>query len=201
MAKQNIPRPIRIAKIDTWKAVIIAIITAISGIVTTYIASPPKTPTEAQLQNVRNLSIEGRWKYVCTDYNDLYQHGGRFEVIKQDNGALQLRGERMWKDIYDTVKHAWNCNDFKGNEIIPWNSIWIYVHDKTQFNMEYEMIDHSIVKKGYCTATIIADKGDVQKIEGYFYQLLPTTPLLAGRVAFEKVTDSDYNNPVWKKNH
>lgn len=189
------------AKIDLWKAVIIALITAASGIVTTYIALPRKPATAIDLQGLGNLSIEGKWLYVCTDYNGQYQHGGRFKVGKRSDGALQLNGERMWKDVQDSLTLKWSCTEFKSEKITPWNSHWIYVHDENQFNMEYEITVDGKVVKGYCTGSITSENSNVEKIEGYFYQLLPTTPLLAGRVTFTKVTDADYSNPLWRKNH
>jgi hypothetical protein len=122
-------------------------------------------------------------------------------VSKQTNGSLQLNGERMWKDIQDEQSSKWLCKDFKGDKILPRKSHWIYVHDDNQFNMEYEITVDGHIIKGYCNGDITSENNDVQKIEGYFYQLLPQTPLLAGRVTFYKVTDNDFNNPVWRKNH
>lgn len=195
------PFPTNAVTIDLWKAIILATITAVSGIVTTYIASPKKPASAMEKQGLENLSIQGKWIYVCTDYNGKYQHGGRFKVSKQSSGALQLNGERMWKDILSEDSTKWRCNVFTGNQIFPWKSLWIYVHDENQFNMEYEITVDGQVIKGYCNGDITAEGNQVQKIEGYFYQLLPRTPLLAGRITFNKVTDNDYNNPAWRKNH
>jgi hypothetical protein len=176
MANPNISA----AKIELWKALIIALITAATAIFTTYIAIPDKPATAVDKQGLGNLSIQGKWLYACTDYNGKYQHGGRFKVSKQTNGSLQLNGERMWKDIQVEQSSKWVCNDFKGDKILPWKSHWIYVHDDNQFNMEYEITVDGHVIKGYCNGDITSENNDVQKIEGYFYQLLPQTPLLAG---------------------
>ena len=189
------------SRIDLWQAIIIALITAIASIITTYIAQPSKPATAIDKQGLGNLSIQGKWLYVCTDYNKKYQHGGRFKVNKLSNGALQLNGERMWKDVQNVQSAKWICNEFKGDQILPWKSNWIYVHDENQFNMEYEITVNGDVIKGYSNGDITIENNQVQKIEGYFYQLLPQTPLLAGRITFYKVTDNDYNDPIWRKSH
>ena len=190
---------ISVAKIDLWKAVILALITAVAGLITSFITLPEKAALGKQ--GLGNLSLQGEWIYVCTDYNGKYQHGGRFTVSEQPDGSLRLDGERMWKDIQDEKSGKWTCTKFNSNKILPWNSRWIYVHDDNQFNMEYEITVDKDIIKGYCYGAITSNNNDVQKIEGYFHQLLPQTPLLAGRVTFYKVSDNQYNDPDWRKNH
>lgn len=186
-------------KVEVWKAAAAAIITAIASIITTIIVSPPKDPSAKAMQGLQDLSLNGKWLYVCTDYNGFYQHGGTFTVTTLSDGALQLNGLRMWKDTYDTVNKVWSCKTFTSEKILPWYSTWIYVHARNQFNMEYEITVDGQIVKGYCTGSIKEGNAEVQKIEGYFYQLLPRIPLLAGRVTFNKVGDSEYFHPVWER--
>lgn len=200
---KDIPEPnptVASAKIARSSAIIVALITACFGFLTAYIAIPSKPPTQLQKQGFENLSIEGKWKYICTDYNGLYQHGGRFTVSKNSLGAMQLSGERMWRNTYDSLTKSWIFNEFKGTSVLTWKSRWIYVHNVNDFNMEYEIIVNGESVKGYCTANIVQDHNQIQKMDGSFYQLLPRTPLLAGTIKFIKVTDYDYDNPVWSKN-
>jgi len=183
------------------KTVIVAIITSITSVFTTWMALPNKPATAIDKQGLRDLSIEGMWLYVCTDYNEKYQHGGRFEVKRNIDGSLKLEGQRMWKDIQNDTTRKWKCNNFQNEKIIRWSSKWIYVHDENQFNMEYEMDKDGEIIKGYCTGAITSEDKQVERIDGYFYQLLPRTPLLAGRIIFYKVSKGEYNNPSWRKNH
>lgn len=92
------------AKLAKWgflQTVIVALITAGAGIFTGYLAIPHKTdPLEKQ--GLSTITLEGKWKYICTSFDGSYQHGGRFIVQKEADGSLILNGERMWKDIKDT---------------------------------------------------------------------------------------------------
>jgi hypothetical protein len=190
---------IEVARIGMKQAVIVALITAfagiITGILTGYFALPK--PIDPQIkQGVKDLSLEGKWKYICTDYKLKYQHGGRFYIEKDDHGGLILIGQRMFKDVYNDSASKWSSKTFPSSGYANWNSTWIYVRDNVQFNFEYEIT--SLNKKGYCTGHINKVRDIVQSITGNFYQLFPAENL-AGSVIFTKITDEEYANPVWDR--
>jgi hypothetical protein len=190
---------VEIAKIGMRQAIIIAVITAFSGIITGiftgYFAIPKPIDPQIQ-QGVKDLSLEGKWKYVCTDYKREYQHGGRFYIEKDSHGGLILVGQRMFKDVKNDTLNKWVPKVFPSSEYANWNSTWIYVHDNVQFNFEYEITSYG--KKGYCTGRINKENNKIQSITGNFYQLFPAENL-AGSVIFTKISDVEYASPSWDR--
>lgn len=186
---------VKIAEIGMKQAIIISMITSLTGVITGYYTI--KKPVDPQeVQGVTKLDLEGKWKYICTDFNGKYQHGGRFYIEKQANGALLLVGQRMFKDTIIEKANKWVPHNFKPSEYLGWNSNWIYVNSNTQFNFEYFI--NTTNTKGYCTGYIEKDGSKVSRIDGHFYQLLPSKNL-AGQVVFIKISENEYNNPSWQR--
>ncbi len=186
-------------KLEIWKAIIGAIITAIIGGLFAYIFIPK--PIDQEKRQVGNLSLEGKWKYICTSYDGSYQHGGRFVVQKEPSGSLILNGDRMWRDEYDSVTKEWKCVNYKESDYKSWKTNWIYIKDNTQMMFEYELqVDQTV--KGYCTGVINEnDKGEVKAVDGWFYVLGQKNPLY-GKILFKKVSVSEFNDSTTlAKNH
>ena len=191
---------VRVATIGLWQSIIIAIITAAAGIVTGYLASPNKPePAERQLGNV---TLEGKWKYICTSFDGSYQHGGRFQVQKASDGSLYLIGERMWRDTYDSISKSWVNKDFNEADYLQWRTNWIYVNKDSEMYFEYEIPTQKNGKiSGYCSGTITSQNGKVEYVKGNFY-VLNAEQILKGQIIFKIVSDDDYNSKqTLPKNH
>ncbi len=194
-----------VAKIARRQAITISIITAIAGIITGIIAGylgiPHKIDPVKQ-QGFKNISLNGKYKYLCTSFDGTYQHGGRIIVQKGADGSLVLHGERMWKDIKDTITNKWHDSNFAEGNYLQWSSDWIYVINDSKINFEYEISSQNNLIKGYCTGDILTDeKGKVQSLTGNFY-VLNSKPILNGSMLFQAVNDSIYNTKsTLKKNH
>lgn len=188
----------KLAKMNFWQTIIVALITAIAGIVTGYIAIPHKIDP-LQQQGLSKLTLEGKWKYICTSFDGSYQHGGRFTVQKEPDGSLILSGQRMWKDTLNTLTNTWFNKDFNEAEYMNWHTNWIFVRNNTQMNFEYHI--PSLEKTGYCTGIINSENDKVISVTGEFY-VLKQTPVLNGQITFKRVTDEDYNSKsTLTKNH
>jgi hypothetical protein len=188
----------KLAKMGFWQTIIVALITAIAGIITGYIAIPHKIDP-LQQQGLSKLTLEGKWKYICTSFDGSYQHGGRFTVQKEPDGSLILNGQRMWKDTQDTLTKAWTNKEFNEAEYMNWHTNWIFVRNKTQMNFEYYIPAQE--KTGYCTGIINSENDKVVSVTGEFY-VLKQTPILNGQITFKRVTDEDYNSKsTLTKNH
>lgn len=90
--KQQTDSQASLAKWGFWQTIIVALITAIAGIITGYIAIPHKI-SPLDKQGLSTLTLEGKWKYICTSFDGTYQHGGRLVVQKEKDGSLVLNGE------------------------------------------------------------------------------------------------------------
>jgi hypothetical protein len=196
---QGVDKEFKVAKLGLWQSITIAIITAVAGIITGYITSPNKTdPVERQLGS---LTLEGRWKYICTSFDGTYQHGGRFQVQKEKDGTLYLVGERMWRDSYDTLTKTWKNKDFNESDYLQWHTNWIYVKNNAKMNFEYEIPMQKGNILGYCTGDITSQNGKVEYVKGNFY-VLNAEEILKGQIIFKTVNDEEYNNKQsLPKNH
>lgn len=190
-----------IARIGLWQAIGVAAITAISGGLTAYYAIPPRVDPQ-ESQGVKEIGLSGKWKYICTSFDGSYQHGGRFEVRADDDGALFLSGERMWRDTKDAMTGNWTCRSYKESDFLQWHSNWIFVRNNTQMNFEYTipMVDREV--KGYATGAISTDvEGRVTHVRGQFY-VLNNMPVLTGQIIFRRVSEEDYHSTTTlPKNH
>lgn len=192
-------KEIKVAKLSLMTTIIVALITAIGGIVAGYVALPHK-PDPLAIQGLDNVSLEGKWKYICTSFDGSYQHGGRFTVQKQKDGSLILNGERIWSDTKDTLNN-WICKTYPESEYLHWFTNWIFVKDDSKMNFEYVIPMQDRTVTGYCTGIIDAEDKQVKSVKGNFY-VLNDTPILTGQIIFRKVTDEDYNSgSTLSKNH
>jgi hypothetical protein len=184
-----------------WQTIIVAAITAIGGIITGYIGLPHKADP-LDKQGLTDISLVGKWKYICTSFDGSYQHGGRFIVQKEKDGSLILNGERMWRDIKDTLFDGWIEKTYEESEYLLWHTNWIFVRNKTQMNFEYHipMQDREII--GYCTGIINSmENSEVTSVKGQFY-VLNQVPILTGQIIFKRVTEEDYSSrTTLVKNH
>ena len=193
-------KEIKVAKIGLWTTIIVALITALGGIATGYIALPHK-PDPLAIQGLENLSLEGKWKYICTSFDGSYQHGGRFSVQKERDGSLILNGERMWRDTKDTISNKWTDKNYAESDYLQWHTNWIFVKNDLKINFEYEIPMKDRTVTGYCTGIIDAKNGKVQSVKGNFY-VLNDTPILTGQIIFKKVSDDDFSSKsTLAKNH
>lgn len=198
--KQQTDSQASLAKWGFWQTIIVALITAIAGIITGYIAIPHKI-SPLDKQGLSTLTLEGKWKYICTSFDGTYQHGGRLVVQKEKDGSLVLNGERMWRDTKDTLTQKWTCKNFEESDYLFWNTNWILVRNDTQINFEYKipMKDRDVI--GYCSGIIDSDDGKVVCIKGNFY-VINQSPILTGQIIFKRVTDDDYGSKsTLTKNH
>jgi hypothetical protein len=197
---QGVDINVKVAKIGLWQSIIIAIITAIAGIVTGFIASPSKTDP-LDKQGLSKLTLEGKWKYICTSFDGSYQHGGRFKVQKDKDGTLYLVGERMWRDTKDTTTGIWTNKEYLESDYLQWHTNWIFVNKSSQMNFEYEIPTQTANILGYCSGRIYAEKDTVEYVKGNFY-VLNENPILTGQIIFKRVTNNDYNSTqTLPKNH
>ena len=197
---QGVDTNVKVARIGLWQSIIIAIITAIAGIVTGFIASPSKTDP-LDKQGLGKLTLEGKWKYICTSFDGSYQHGGRFKVQKDKDGALYLVGERMWRDTKDAITGTWTNKEYLESDYLQWHTNWIFVNKNSQMNFEYEIPTQKANILGYCSGRIYSEKDTVEYVKGNFY-VLNENPILTGQIIFKRVTNDDYNSTqTLPKNH
>ena len=180
----------RTAMIALWQAVLVTIITTIGGIVTGYIALPHKIDPIEQ-QGLGNVNIEGKWKYVCTKFGGKYQHGGRLNIQKGDDGSLILCGQRTWCDTKDSLKKEWTQKIYPPSEYLNWHSNWIFARNSTQIHLEYEIPMESGSIIGYCTGNIISENKIARIIQGNYY-VVNAMPISTGKMIFERVSDQEY---------
>jgi hypothetical protein len=186
---------LRVAQISLWKSIIITIAGAL---ISAFFAYKSKSENS---QGLRDLTLQGKWKYICTSFDGTYQHGGRFEVQKGRDGSLFLSGERMWRDTEDTLTGKWNNRNYTESEYLQWYTNWIYVNNSSQMNFEYVIPTKTKNILGYCTGRILSNKKLVEYVKGNFY-VLTETPILTGQIIFKRVSDSDYYSiTTLPKNH
>lgn len=187
------------AKIGMRQAIIIAFITAVTGLIGGHAIPIEIDPITKQ--GLEDLSLEGKWKYMCVDGKGHYEHGGRFYIDKDRTGALELIGQRMFKDTLNLATNKWVAMRFPASQYLEWHSNWIFVNKGTQFNFEYEVEADRLVK-GYCTGKIQkAKEGEKEKVisvSGHFYQLYPARTL-SGTITFTRISDDEYSNPLWNR--
>lgn len=180
------------------QAVIIALISAAVGLAG---YSLPHKADPEQKQGLENISLEGKWKYICSSFDGSYQHGGRFYVEKASDGYLVLHGERMWKDTKDLKTNIWTCRNFKQSDFLQWHTNWIFVKNSSQIYFEYEIPMQTNTATGYCSGEIYPEHNHVQSVQGNFY-VLNNVPILTGQIYFKKVSDAEFNSMnTLPKNH
>ncbi len=142
--------------------------------------------------------MAGEWTYICTGHNSKYQHGGRFKASQEDN-VWTLKGERMWKDTFNSAKDRWDCTTY--NPTKGWHSVSGYV-DKNTISFEYivENIEGEDIH-GYAKGDIsVNEKNEIIKIKGIFNQLYPSKQI-SGDIEFTRVSKDNFEKPQWDKNH
>lgn len=193
---ENVPSPTTsAAKFKMIQVIAVSVITAISGAAAGHFAVPVDPQKQ---QGVKGLALEGKWKYMCTDGKGTYEHGGRFEISKDKNGALSLRGERMFRDTVNPLTHQWVVRDFPDNQYLEWDSDWIFVHDDIQMNFQYTLTSNSLIR-GYCTGSIKKNAdNEAREVDGHFYQLYPARNL-SGGITFSRIDEAEYAKPTWNR--
>lgn len=149
----------------------------------TEIQELPQYETDSPAETVPSPLV-GKWKYTCTSFDKSYQHGGEFVIKPLNNGRLKLNGLRMWKGIRDTEEKSWNKIYYSETEYTQWRSVFIFEIDTENFVFEYEVPQKNGVLVGYCKCTFINSNGEIQKVNGDFYEL---NSLITGQIVFEKI--------------
>lgn len=184
--------------IGLWQAIIVALITTAGAVATAYVAIP-KSSSSSQGIGLDTLTLEGKWKYICTSFDGSYQHGGRFFVQKEKDGTLILNGERMWRDEKDSLG-SWHDMDFEESDYLQWHSSWIFVRNSAEICFEYIIPTGKDDIIGYCKGVLNSQNGKIVFVKGNFYVLKP--PILNGQIIFKRVTDEEYNSKsTLPKNH
>lgn len=139
--------------------------------------------TEAP-STVRTSPLVGKWKYACTSFDLLYQHGGEFTIGPQSNGKLKLKGYRMWKKLRKAEGSRWKIIKYDELEYTHWSSVFIFEIDKEKFAFEYEIPQQNGNLRGYCSCTLKHSEDGTLKAEGRFYEL---NKLITGTIRFDKI--------------
>ncbi len=181
---------------DKWNEFLRTLIITIVGIVGGIIAGRVSNQDNSarSKQGLDKLSVEGKWKYICTGLGGRYQHGGRFTMLKDENGAYYLSGNRMWRDDFDSLNKKWVEKTYVPNEYLNWSSEWIFVKDKSKMYFEYVIPNQPLETRGFCSGDIDRVGDSVKSVTGSFY-VLNNTPILTGKIYFERVTNSEFNSP------
>jgi hypothetical protein len=142
--------------------------------------------------------MAGEWTYICTGHNSKYQHGGRFTATQEDY-LWTLKGERMWKDTFNTAMDRWDCTTY--NPTKSWHSVAGYVEDNTiSFEYVVENVNGEDIH-GYAKGDLsVNENNEIIKIKGIFNQLYPSKQI-SGDIEFIRVSKDNFEKPQWVKNH
>ena len=188
LVKQSLDKPDQKhhGLISTYMVLTIALVglTGVSILIEKLFAKPRPYPGVG--------SIAGEWEYVCSmtnapedvekKYGKGYQHGGICTISPRDESdgtEWLLAGNRQWR--------SWDDKGGKpGKEDVkfPWKTEWGAITSKDAISYTYAIQTDQGPVKGFAWGNI-RTSGDMQFIEGNFYQL-PPVDTMSGTYVFKR---------------
>lgn len=154
---------------------------AIAVFVIIYTRNPPEVKTVETMSK-----LEGTWSYDCYALSSAFPYGSlnfggtaNFQVVENRYGnSLSISGRREWI-MKDSVK-------ITPKDVSNWQSVSGAITADDKLVYQYQTIDGSRVRIGFCAYNIIRDlNNNITELNGNFFRV--DSPLTNGTVKMIKI--------------